>query len=124
MPLPTIRNAYIIRPGTGYIGLTGGFQRSSDDELRQAIKKLDEQGMRQLILDLRGNPGGLLDQAIDVASEFLPRGQVVVSVKGRTEYSDPVVYKSSGSDPASVHSWSCFICIRNRRRCYQDHGRG
>src|SRR6185503_6057783 len=93
VPLPTIRNAYMIRPGTGYIGLTGGFQRSSDDELSKAMKRLDEQGMRQLILDLRGNPGGLLDQAIDVASEFLPRGQVVVSVKGRTEYSDPIVYK-------------------------------
>jgi len=85
VPLPTIRNAYMIRPGTGYIGLTGGFQRSSDEELRQSMKKLEEQGMRQLVLDLRGNPGGLLDQAIDVASEFLPRGQVVVSVKERTE---------------------------------------
>ena len=48
-----------VRPGTGYIGLTGGFQRSSDEELREAIEKLEEQGMRQLILDLRGNPGGL-----------------------------------------------------------------
>jgi len=129
VPLPTIRNAYMIRPGTGYIGLTGGFQRSSDDELRQAIKKLDEQGMRQLILDLRGNPGGLLDQAIDVASEFLPRGQVVVSVKGRTEYSEPVVYKSSGSDPASVP----LVVLINRNTAsaseivagaIQDHGRG
>jgi carboxyl-terminal processing protease len=54
VPLPTIRNSYMIRPGTGYIGLTGGFQRSSDEELRQAMKKLDQQGMRQLILDLRG----------------------------------------------------------------------
>src|SRR5690242_1189572 len=129
VPLPTIRNSYIIRPGTGYIGLTGGFQRSSDDELRQAIKRLEEQGMRQLVLDLRGNPGGLLDQAIDVASEFLPRGQVVVSVKGRTEYSEPVVYKSSGSDPATVP----LVVLINRNTAsaseivagaIQDHGRG
>jgi len=129
VPLPTIRNAYIIRPGTGYIGLTGGFQRSSDDELRQAIKKLDEQGMRQLVLDLRGNPGGLLDQAIDVASEFLPRGQVVVSVKGRTEYSEPVIYKSTGSEPATVP----LVVLINRNTAsaseivagaIQDHGRG
>ena len=129
VPLPTIRNAYMIRPGTAYIGLTGGFQRSSDDELRQAIKKLDEQGMRQLILDLRGNPGGLLDQAIDVAGEFLPRGQVVVSVKGRTEYSDPVVYKSSGSEPSTVP----LVILINRNTAsaseivagaIQDHGRG
>lgn len=129
VPLPTIRNAYIIRPGTGYIGLTGGFQRSSDEELAKAMKRLSEQGMRQLILDLRGNPGGLLDQAIGVASEFLPRGQVVVSVKGRTEYSDPIIYKSTGSDPASLP----LVILINRNTAsaseivagaIQDHGRG
>ena len=85
--------------------------------------------MRQLILDLRGNPGGLLDQAIDVASEFLPRGQVVVSVKGRTEYSEPIVYKSTGSDPATVP----LVVLINRNSAsaseivagaIQDHGRG
>ena len=96
VPLPSIRNSYMFRSGTGYIGLTGGFQHTSDEELREALNKLSGQGMRQLILDLRGNPGGLLDQAIDVSSEFLPRGQVVVSVRGRTEYSEPIVYKSSG----------------------------
>jgi carboxyl-terminal processing protease len=129
VPLPTIRNAYMIRPGTGYIGLTGGFQRSSDEELREAIKKLGAQGMRQLILDLRGNPGGLLDQAIDVASEFLPRGQVVVSVKGRTEYTEPIVYKSNGAEPATVP----LVVLINRNTAsaseivagaIQDHGRG
>lgn len=129
VPLPSIRNAYMIRPGTGYIGLTGGFQRSSDDELSKAMKRLGEQGMRQLVLDLRGNPGGLLDQAIDVASEFLPRGQVVVSVKGRTEYSEPIVYKSTGSDPTTVP----LVVLINRNSAsaseivagaIQDHGRG
>jgi carboxyl-terminal processing protease len=59
VPLLTIRNSYMIRPGTGYIGLTGGFQRSSDEELAKAMKRLEEQGMRQLVLDLRGNPGGI-----------------------------------------------------------------
>jgi carboxyl-terminal processing protease len=129
VPLPTIRNAYMVRPGTGYIGLTGGFQRSSDDELSKAMKRLEEQGMRQLILDLRGNPGGLLDQAIDVASEFLPRGQVVVSVKGRTEYSEPIVYKSTGADPSTIP----LVVLINRNSAsaseivagaIQDHGRG
>ncbi len=128
VPLPTIRNAYMIRPGTGYIGLTGGFQRSSDDELNKAMKRLGEQGMRQLILDLRGNPGGLLDQAIDVASEFLPRGAIIVSVRGRTEYSEPIVYKSTGADPATVP----LVILINRNSAsaseivagaMQDHGR-
>ena len=129
VPLPSIRNAYILRPGTGYVGLTGGFQSTSDKELREAIKKLKAQGMRQLILDMRGNPGGLLNQAIDVSSEFLPRGQVVVSVKGRTEYSDPIVYKSSGADPEDVP----LVILINRGSAsaseivagaIQDHGRG
>jgi carboxyl-terminal processing protease len=129
VPLPSIRNAYILRPGTGYIGLTGGFQSTSDEELREAITKLKNQGMRQLILDLRGNPGGLLNQAIDVASEFLPRGQVVVSVKGRTDYSDPIVYKSSGANPEDVP----LVVLINRGSAsaseivagaIQDHGRG
>src|ERR1700704_352182 len=47
VPLPTVRNAYMIRPGTGYIGLTGGFQRSSDDELREALKKCTKRGMHR-----------------------------------------------------------------------------
>jgi carboxyl-terminal processing protease len=129
VPLPSIRNAYMVRPGTGYVGLTGGFQNTSDEELRDALKKLKGQGMRQVILDMRGNPGGLLNQAIDVASEFLPRGQVVVSVKGRSEYSEPVVYKSSGSDPEDVP----LVVLINRGTAsaseivagaIQDHGRG
>ena len=129
VPLPSIRNAYMLRAGTGYVGLTGGFQSTSDEELREAIGKLKKEGMRQLVLDMRGNPGGLLNQAIDVASEFLPRGQVVVSVKGRTEYSDPIVYKSSGSDPEDVP----LVVLINRGTAsaseivagaIQDHGRG
>jgi carboxyl-terminal processing protease len=129
VPLPSIRNAYMLRPGTGYVGLTGGFQNTSDEELRESLNKLKSQGMRQLILDLRNNPGGLLNQAIDVASEFLPRGQVVVSVKGRTEYSEPIVYKSSGSDPEDVP----LVVLINRGSAsaseivagaIQDHGRG
>jgi carboxyl-terminal processing protease len=128
VPLPTIRNAYMIRPGTGYIGLTG-FQHTTADELRKSLDKLKSQGMRQLVLDMRRNPGGLLDQAIDVASEFLPRGQVIVSVKGRSEYSEPVVYKSKGSDPEDVP----LVVLINRDTAsaseivagaIQDQGRG
>src|SRR5437667_3822941 len=78
---------------------------------------------------MRGNPGGLLNQAIDVASEVLPRGQVVVSVKGRSEYSEPVVYKSGGSDPEDVP----LVVLINRGTAsaseivsgaIQDHDRG
>jgi len=129
VPLPSIRNAFMIAPATGYIGLVGGFQHTSDDELREWIVDLKKQGMRQLVLDLRNNPGGLLDQAIDVASEFLPRDKVVVSVKGRSEYAKPAVYKSTGSDPEEMP----LVVMINRNTAsaseivagaIQDHGRG
>jgi carboxyl-terminal processing protease len=129
VPLPSIRDAYMVRPGTGYIGLTRGFQHTSDEELREALNKLKGQGMRQLVLDLRGNPGGLLDQAIDVSSEFLPMGEVVVSVRGRSEYTEPIIYKSSGAEPEDVP----LVVLINRGTAsaseivagaIQDHGRG
>ena len=130
VPLPSIRNAFMLSPGTGYVGLVGGFQHTTDDELREAIASLKKDGgMRQMVLDLRNNPGGLLDQAIDVSSEFLPRDQVIVSVKGRSEYHDPAIYKSNGSDPEELP----LVVLINRNTAsaseivagaIQDHGRG
>jgi carboxyl-terminal processing protease len=129
VPLPSIRNAFMITPGTGYVGLVGGFQHTTDDELRESIASLRKDGMRQMILDLRNNPGGLLDQAIDVSSEFLPRDKVIVSVKGRSEYHDPAVYKSGGATPEDVP----LVVLINRNTAsaseivagaIQDHGRG
>jgi carboxyl-terminal processing protease len=83
VPLPSIRNYFMLKDGVGYVGFTGGFQETSAGELDEAIAELKKQGMKNLVLDLRGNPGGLLPQAIEVVSRFVPRGQTVVSVKGR-----------------------------------------
>lgn len=66
----------------GYIRLVQFGERTSD-ELEKAIKKLKDQGMQALVLDLRWNPGGLLEQAVDVCEKFLPRGQLVVTTEGR-----------------------------------------
>jgi carboxyl-terminal processing protease len=129
VPLPSIRNAYMIHSGTGYIGLTGGFQHTTGDELHEAITRLKSQGMRQIVLDLRGNPGGLLDQAIEVASEFLPRGQIIVSVHGRVEYKEPYFYRSTGTDP---EDFPLVVVINHNSAsaseivagAIQDHGRG
>ena len=81
--LPSISTHYILKPGVGYIALSRGFHSTTTDEMTSAINNLKEQGMNQLVLDLRGNPGGFLDQAIRVADKFLQRGQVVVSVRNR-----------------------------------------
>lgn len=72
-----------IDEGIGYIRLER-FSRRAGDEVRQAIRELKLRGtLTGLILDLRGNPGGLLDAAVDVASKFTPRGSLIVSTKGR-----------------------------------------
>src|SRR3974390_861466 len=66
----------------GYIRITS-FGDNTSDELQDALKKLQAQGMQALILDLREHPGGLLDEAVGVCSQFLPHGQLVVTTEGR-----------------------------------------
>ncbi|MEO6052316.1 MAG: S41 family peptidase, partial [Pyrinomonadaceae bacterium] len=77
VPLPSIRNFFMLPNSIGYIGLTGGFQQTTSEELSIAIADLKKHGMKSLILDLRGNPGGILEQAIAVVSKFVPNGQTV-----------------------------------------------
>ncbi len=82
VPLPSIRNFFMLPNSVGYVGLTGGFQQTTSEELSIAIEDLKKRGMKSLILDLRGNPGGILEQAVAVVSKFIPGGHTVVSVKG------------------------------------------
>jgi carboxyl-terminal processing protease len=81
--LPSIPQAYMIKPGVGYVAMTGGFNLTTGDEFQTALAELHAKGMNQLVLDLRGNRGGLLIQAVHVADAFLRRGQVIVTQKGR-----------------------------------------
>src|SRR6266446_4693801 len=66
----------------GYVRLVQ-FGEKTNEDLEAALKKLRGQGMQALVLDLRWNPGGLLDQAVDVCEKFLPRGELVVTTEGR-----------------------------------------
>ena len=82
--LASVKNSFMIgQNGIGYIALTGGFSSKTDEEVTDAITKLKQEGLRQLVLDLRDNPGGLLDQAISVSKKFLSPGQRIVEVRGR-----------------------------------------
>ena len=81
--LPSIAQAYMLRPGVGYVAMTGGFNLTTADEFEEALKYLHGKGMNMLVLDLRGNRGGLLIQAVRVANTFLQRGQMIVSQRGR-----------------------------------------
>lgn len=96
VPLPSIRNYFMLPDSVGYVGLNGGFQETTAAELDEAVSALREKGMKNLVLDLRGNPGGLLPQAIEVVSRFVDRGQTVVSVKGRSQYSESRDLKTIG----------------------------
>ena len=78
--------------GVGYAQLTG-FQKSSTEELEKAIVSLRRQGMRSLVLDLRGNPGGLLNVAVEIAERFIDEG-VIVSTRGRAP-GQSQVYRAS-----------------------------
>ncbi|MEM6327401.1 MAG: S41 family peptidase [Bacteroidota bacterium] len=82
IPLETVISTYMLDDATGYIKLQR-FARTSHREVRTAIRDLRSQGMQRLILDLRGNVGGLLDQAYSIADEFLPSGDMIVYTDSR-----------------------------------------
>ncbi|MCM3901371.1 MAG: S41 family peptidase [Pyrinomonadaceae bacterium] len=98
VPQPSIPDAYLIKPGVGYVDMTRGFNYTTTDELQEAIEGLRSRGMNSLVLDLRNNPGGFLDQAIHVAEVFLPNGQLILTQKGRNGLRDNT-YESRNSAP-------------------------
>ena len=101
--------AFMINPGTGYIGIIR-FSSTTVEELREALKKLEAQGMKQLILDLRSNGGGRLDAAVDVVDKFLPRNKRIVYTKGRVRGS----FREFFSTDRSTHTIQPLIVILNR----------
>ncbi|MGO9378399.1 MAG: S41 family peptidase [Dissulfurispiraceae bacterium] len=85
----------ILRDDIGYVKLTQ-FQEMTAEDLAKALKDLKEKGMKSIILDLRNDPGGLLNSAVDVAGQFLPPKKLVVYIKGRT--GDKVEYFTEGDE--------------------------
>ena len=98
VPQPSIPDAYMLKPGVGYIDMTRGFNYTTTDELLDALDRLHQKGMTSLVLDLRNNPGGFLDQAIHVAEVFLRNGQLILTQKGRNGYRDNT-YESHNNAP-------------------------
>jgi len=81
IPLTSIDATYMAAPDVGYIKLTR-FSKTSMDEFRESVESLKQEGMKDLILDLRGNSGGYLNIAIDLSDEFLSDGKLIVYTEG------------------------------------------
>jgi carboxyl-terminal processing protease len=85
--IATVQSSFMFDDVTGYVHLKD-FGENSEREVETALDRLKDKGMKRLVLDLRSNPGGPLDQAIKISNLFLPRGRMIVGTKGRVSNSD------------------------------------
>ena len=127
IPTHSVAHAFMVQPGVGLVRISS-FTSTTTGELDEALKKLEKLGMERLILDLRSNPGGLLDQAVGVASRFIPEGKLVVYTRGRIAGSDQD-YTAKGE--ARTNAALVVLVDRNSASaseivsgCIQDHDRG
>lgn len=106
IPIKSVETAYMIDNNTGYIKLTR-FSATTYDEYLEAFRQLRVQGMEDMILDLRNNPGGYLDAATNLADEFLGKNKIIVYTKGKSR--PKTVYKAS--DEGTFETGGLFVLI-------------
>jgi carboxyl-terminal processing protease len=99
--IPSLSASFMIDRETGYVGITD-FAEHTDEDLGNALESLTKKGMKRLVLDLRGNPGGQLDQAIRIANRFLTKGSMVVYTLGRVPNSDSDYRATEQGDYLSI----------------------
>lgn len=129
IPVNSIEFAYMMNPETGYIKVTR-FTEHTYQEFREALLSLKEAGMENLVLDLRGNPGGYMNMANKIADEFLTSGQLIVSTIGRNPASRQE-YEATASIGAFEHGPLIVLIDYNSASAseivagaVQDHDRG
>ena len=88
IPRASVMEPFWIRPGIAYVRINS-FSETTSREVEDGLKKLGETNVKGLVLDLRGNPGGLLNEGVEVAGRFLKKGDVVVSQRGRGSAEKP-----------------------------------
>lgn len=98
VPQPTVTNAFLVKDGVGLIEMPEGFSFTSYDEFNAAFNALKQAGMTSLILDLRGNGGGVLETSIKIAEKFLPANTTILTQRGRVAI-DNRVWKSTNRTP-------------------------
>jgi carboxyl-terminal processing protease len=85
--IPAVTAHFMVDPQTGYVRIDD-FAEHTEEELTSALRAMQSKGMKRIVLDLRGNPGGQLDQAIRMVNLFIPRGSMVVYTRGREKSAD------------------------------------
>ena len=98
IPIHSVETAFMLDENTGYI-LLNQFTSNTSDELEQALRELESQGMSRLLFDLRGNSGGYLDQAVKVSDKFIPSDEKIVYTRGRKARADNDFYSSGNTHP-------------------------
>lgn len=127
IPRPSVREAFWLKPGIMYLRIEH-FNENTSQEVEDNFKRLGEQNVKGLVLDVRDNPGGLLNTGVEVADRFLRRGQLIVSHRGRASAEKPYIARrgSQGYDYP-------IVCLVNRYSAsaaeilagaLQDHDRG
>ena len=126
--IASIQGAFMADDRTAYVRMRD-FSETTGRELRETLDELKTQGMERLMLDLRDNPGGPLDQAIRVSNEFLPRGDLIVYTRGRVSNSDQDYHAREESEFTELP----LVVLVNRNSAsaseivsgaIQDHDRG
>lgn len=128
IPLKSVDVSYLLDPGIGYVKINR-FSARTYQEFMDAVRPMVEnQGMKQLVIDLRGNPGGFLNEAVDLLSQLFPEDKLLVYTEGRTE--DRHNYKSSGRMQFNIDNVAVLIDEGSASAseivagAIQDHDRG
>src|ERR1051326_9124581 len=98
--IPAVPFTLMVGNKVGYVPLIQ-FNENAADNLDAALKQLQQQGARGIVLDMRGNPGGILDQSLNIANMFLRDGQEIASVKGREGTVQTYTAKGNPTAPAT-----------------------
>ena len=97
IPQFSLDASYMVDPEIGYIKISR-FSQTTYEEFKKALDTLRDKGMKKLVLDLQGNPGGYMNQAIDLADEFLPEGEKIVFTKGKDKNYNSEAFSTKKGD--------------------------
>ena len=124
----SVHDAFWLKPGIAYLGIEIGFTETTSREVEENLKRLGENNIKGLVLDLRGNPGGLLNEGVAVADKFLQKDQTIVSHRGRA--SAEKIYRAKNGNRGRDYP---IVVLVNRMSAsaaeivagaLQDHDRG